>query len=102
MVAEQVCVEGETCKENSIVRAVDKREYLVIIRDNFCQFCTKNLPVCCDPSSESSHRDGSDEASQHNMVSMRNLYKKLIPQILLLSRALLSAMTGNQTCDPNI
>ena len=26
-------------------RAVDKREYLVIIRDNFCQFCTKTYVV---------------------------------------------------------
>ena len=27
------------------IRALDKREYLVIIRDNFCQFCAKT----CDP-----------------------------------------------------
>ena len=31
-------------------KAVDKREYLGIIRDNFCHFCTKR----CDPSSEPS------------------------------------------------
>ena len=45
-------------------RAPDMKEYLVIIRDNFCQFCTK----CCDPSSEPSKLDGSNEGSQH-MVS---------------------------------
>ena len=44
-------------------RAPDKREYLVLIRDNFCLFCTSNLR--CDPSSEPSQRDGSDEGSQH-------------------------------------
>ena len=26
-------------------KALDKREYLVIIRDNFCQFCTKTYVV---------------------------------------------------------
>ena len=30
--------------------------------------------ICCDPSSEPSHRDGSDEGSQH-MVSVRNKNK---------------------------
>ena len=49
-------------------KALDKREYLVIIRNNFCHFCTK---TCCDPSAEPSRRDGLDEGSQ-NMVSMRN------------------------------
>ena len=34
-------------------RALNKREYLVIIRDNFCKLCIKN--ICCDPSSEPSH-----------------------------------------------
>ena len=33
-------------------RALDKREYLVIIMDNFCKFCIKN--ICYDPSSEPS------------------------------------------------
>ena len=28
-------------------RALDKREYLVIIRDDFSNFCIKTL--CCDP-----------------------------------------------------
>ena len=37
--------------------------------------------LCCDPSSEPSQRDGSDEASQHK-VSMRN--KKNYDQILPL------------------
>ena len=33
-------------------RALDKREYFVMIRDNFCEFCIKN--IYCDPSSEPS------------------------------------------------
>ena len=37
--------------------------------------------ICCDPSSEPSGQDGSDEGSQH-MVSMRN--KKNYYQILTL------------------
>ena len=38
--------------------------------------------ICCDPSSEPSRRDGSDEGSQH-MVSMRNKknYHKILPLI---------------------
>ena len=60
-------------------RAVDKRETLVIIMDNFCLFCIKRL--CCHPSSELSRRGISDEGSQH-MVSMRN--KKNYHQILPL------------------
>ena len=38
--------------------------------------------MCCDPSSEASRRDGSDEGSQH-MVSMRNKenYHQLLPLI---------------------
>ena len=39
-------------------RTLDKREYLEIIRDNFCQYCIKN--ICCDHSSEPSRQDGSD------------------------------------------
>ena len=34
-------------------RALDKREYLMIIRDNFLLILHKN--ICCDPSSEPSH-----------------------------------------------
>ena len=30
---------------NKKIRAVDKREYLVIIRDNFCQSCIKTYVV---------------------------------------------------------
>ena len=48
----------------------------MIIQDNFCQFCIKN--VCCDLSSEPSHRDGSDEGPQH-IVSMK--ISKFIPQL---------------------
>ena len=32
---------GKQCR----LRALDKREYLVIIRDNLCQFCTKTYVV---------------------------------------------------------
>ena len=49
----------------------------MIIKDNFCQFCVRTK--CCDPSSEPSQRDGSDEGSQH-MVSIRN--KKNYPSII--------------------
>ena len=31
--------------------ALDKKEYLMIIRDNFL-FLHRNIHVCCDPSSE--------------------------------------------------
>ena len=51
----------------------------MIIRDNFLLILYKN--ICCDPSSEPSRRDSSDEGSQR-MVSMRN--KKNYHQILLL------------------
>ena len=44
----------------------------MIIKDNVCYFCIKN--ICSDLSSEPSHRDGSDEGSEH-MVSMRNKKK---------------------------
>ena len=50
----------------------------MIIRDNFLIL----HKTYCDPSFEPSHRDGSDEGSQH-MVSMRN--KKKYHQILPLS-----------------
>ena len=43
----------------------------MIIRDNFCQFCTK---TCCEPSFELSRLDGSDVGLQH-MVSMGNKKK---------------------------
>ena len=44
------------------IRALNKREYLVIFMDKFL-ILLKN--ICCDPSSEPSRRDGSDEGSQH-------------------------------------
>ena len=40
-------------------RALDKREYVMII------FLILIETICCDPSSEPSHADGSDEGSQH-------------------------------------
>ena len=45
--------------------------------------------ICCDPSSEPSHQDGSDEGSQL-MVSMINQknYPSIIIKYSLLSRAL--------------
>ena len=41
-------------------RSQDKTEYLIIIEGLFFVG-----PICCDPSSEPSHHDGSDEGSQH-------------------------------------
>ena len=48
-------------------RVLDKREYLVIIRDNFCLFCIKTYVV-------TPHLNRLDETVQmrdYNMVSMR-------------------------------
>ena len=61
------------------IRALGKREDLVIIRDNSWYFCIK---TCYDPSSEPSRRDGSDKGSQH-MVSIRNKknYHHIFPLI---------------------
>ena len=54
--------------------ALDKREYLVIIRDNFCEFCIKTYVV--NPSS-----DEMVQMRDHNiMVLMRN--KKNYHQLL--------------------
>ena len=52
----------------------------MIIRDNFLLILHKN--ICCDPSSEPSQQDGSDEGSQH-MVSTRNKknYHQIFPLI---------------------
>ena len=73
-------------QSGSCIRALDKGEYLII--GIILLILYKN--ICCDPSSEPSHRDGSDEGSQH-MVSMRN--KKNYPSVKiiypLLSRALI-------------
>ena len=57
--------------------ALGNREYLMIIRDTFLLILHKN--ICCDPSSEPSRQDGSDEGSQH-MVSIRS--KKNYPTIV--------------------
>ena len=64
-----------------VSRAVDKRECLVIIRDNFCLFCINTYVET--PSSESSQCDGSDEGSDH-MFLMR---RKIIIKYSLLFRA---------------
>ena len=55
----------------TVVRTLDKSEFLLILHKN----------ISCDPSSELSHRDGSDEGS-HHIISMRN--KKNNNQILPL------------------
>ena len=47
--------------DEGYIRALDKREYLVIIRDNFCYRVILHKNICCDPSSELSRRDSSDE-----------------------------------------
>ena len=63
-----------------LFRALDKRN-LVMIRNNFCEFCI--IPnVVCNPSSKPSSRGSSDEVSQH-MVSMRNKknYHQIFPLI---------------------
>ena len=51
-------------------------------------FAILHKNICCDPSSEPSPRDGSDEGSQH-MVSTRNKknYPLIIIKYSLLSRA---------------
>ena len=66
---------------NVILRARDKREYLMIF---FFLFLTET--ICCDPSSEPSRRDGSDEESQHMCLSRIN---KNITKYSLLSRSLI-------------
>ena len=50
--------------------------------------------IRCDTSSELSHRDGSDEGSQH-MVSVRNKknYPSVIIKYSLLSRAVTALLT---------
>ena len=45
----------------------------MIIQDNFCYNSAKKIH--CDPSSEPSRREGSDEGSQH-MVSISNKKNK--------------------------
>ena len=64
----------------SCIRALDKGEYLVIIRDIVLLILHKN--VCCDSSSELSQQDGTDEGSQH-IALMRNRknYHQILPLI---------------------
>ena len=63
-------------RSNTVVnRALDKREYLVIIRDNFCQFCTKSYVV-------TPHVTTYDFNEKIEKLSLN------FHQILLLSRAL--------------
>ena len=50
-----------------LTRALDKREYLMII---FFLFLIET--IYCDPSSEPSGRDGSDEGSQHMFFFLQN------------------------------
>ena len=63
----------------------------MIIMDNFLLILCKN--ICCDPSSEPSRRDSSDEGSQRR-VSMRN--KKIIIKYSLLPTALLQGRQKNR------
>ena len=50
-------------------RALGKREYLII----FFLFLIET--ICCDPLYEPSHRDGSDEQSQHMFLcSINKIY----------------------------
>ena len=57
-----------SCNQSSVDRALVKREYLMII------FIFLIKTICCDPSSEPSHRDGSDEGSQHMFLCRSNKY----------------------------
>ena len=63
-----------------LYRALDKREYLVISRDNFCKFCIKTLVV-------TPHFNRLIKMvqmrSSHHMVSMRNKknYHQMLPFI---------------------
>ena len=60
------------------IRALDKKEYLVIIKDYFCQFCMKAYVVT--PHLNCFEQDSSVEGSQHT-VSIRN--KKNYPSIII-------------------
>ena len=53
--------------------------------------------ICCDPSSEPSHRAGSDEGPQH-IVSMRNKknYPSIIIKYSLLPRALADSISSDE------
>ena len=61
-------------------RALNK-EYLGRIRDKFSNcFVISAHKICCDPSSEPSRQDGSDDGSQHTF-SVRN--KKNYPSVII-------------------
>ena len=49
----------QLCIIKSVIRALDKRGYLKIIKGKFFFFLIET--ICCDPSSEPSRPDGSDE-----------------------------------------
>ena len=68
-------VDGQILYLRVDFRALDKKKYFLIIRDNIGELWLK---TCCDPSFELSRRDSSDEGLQH-MVSLRNKknYSKL-------------------------
>ena len=66
-------------------RALDKKEYLVIIWDNFCLFCIKSYVVI-------PHLNRLDETVQmrgHN-IWFKGEIRKIIIKYFLLSRALYS------------
>ena len=72
------------CLEHHRIRALVKREYLVIIRDNFCYFCIKTYVV-------TPHLKRLDETVQmrgHNIWFCREI-RKIIIKYSLLSRALI-------------
>ena len=58
-------------------RALDKREYLMIIFLFLIQI------ICCDPSSEPSRQDGSDEESQHHDI---RFYAELTKISLIITK----------------
>ena len=75
-------------------RALDKREYLQIIRDNFSYFSIK--PLVVTPSSEPSHRDSSDEGSQPMFLCRINKNHLIMTKHSLLSRALHVAVENSE------
>ena len=64
---QQSSICSNVCLVDCFGRALDKREYLMII---FFLFLIETIG--CDPSSEPSHRDGSDEGSQHMVLCRIN------------------------------
>ena len=70
---------------NIVGRTVDKREYVVIIRDNFCYFYINIYVV-------TSHLNGQDETVHirgHNIINQNEqILSLIINKYSLLSRAL--------------